>query len=108
MRIRERKNSADINIKEGGGGGASGDGAEIPLQPMVKTMVSKAVPLQPVEVNSGADICLQPMGNTMPEQADAPEGGCNLMESLNWSRLLAGPVALWREEPMLEQVCWQD
>ena len=30
------------------------------------------------------------------------------MGSLRWSRLLAGPVAPWREEPMLEQVCWQD
>ena len=29
------------------------------------------------------------------------------MESPQWSRLLAGPVDLWREELTLEQVCWQ-
>ena len=34
---------------------------EIPLQPMVKTMVRQAVPLQPMEVHSGADIHPQPM-----------------------------------------------
>jgi len=28
--------------------------------------------------------------------------------SLCWSRILAAPVTLWREEPTLEQVCWQD
>jgi len=36
-----------------------------------------------------------------------PEGSCDPVESPHWSRLLAGPVALWREEPLLEQVCWQ-
>ena len=30
------------------------------------------------------------------------------MGSPRWSRLLAGPVDLWREEPMLEQVFWQE
>ena len=37
-----------------------------------------------------------------------PEGGCDPVGSPHWSRLLAGPVVPWREEPMLEQVCWQD
>jgi len=36
-----------------------------------------------------------------------PEGGCDPMESLCLSRLLAGPADLWREKPALEQVCWQ-
>ena len=50
MRICERNNSADTEVgEEGGGGGAPGARAEIPLQPMVKTMVRQAVPLQPVE-----------------------------------------------------------
>jgi len=39
---------------------------------------------------------------------DAPKGGCDSMESLCWSRLLAGPVDLGREEPTPEQVFWQD
>ena len=30
------------------------------------------------------------------------------MGSLCWSRLLAGPVVPWGDEPMLELVCWQD
>ena len=56
---------------EGGGGGAPGTGAEIPLQPVVKTMVRQAVPLQPMEVHSGADIHLQHMEDPTPEQVDA-------------------------------------
>lgn len=36
-----------------------------------------------------------------------PEGGCGPGESPCWSRLLTGPV-LFREEPTLGQVCWQD
>ncbi|GAB0206480.1 hypothetical protein GRJ2_003113600 [Grus japonensis] len=59
MRICEKNNSADTKVsEEGGGGGVPGTGAEIPLQPVVKTMVRQAVPLQPMEVNGGADIHL--------------------------------------------------
>ncbi|GAB0202797.1 epimerase family protein SDR39U1 [Grus japonensis] len=44
------RNSADTKVSaDGGAGGAPGAGAEIPLQPVVKTMVKQAVPLQPVE-----------------------------------------------------------
>ncbi|GAB0209117.1 AN1-type zinc finger protein 5-like [Grus japonensis] len=94
--------------EEGGGGGAPGTGAEIPLQPMVKTMVRQAIPLQPMEVNSGADIHLQPEEDPTLEQVETPEGGCDPVGSPRWSKLLAGPVDLWKEEPTLEQVCWQD
>ncbi|GAB0209175.1 AN1-type zinc finger protein 5-like [Grus japonensis] len=94
--------------EEGGGGGVPGARAEIPLQPVVKTMVKQAVPLQPVEVNGKADIRLQPVEDPMPEQVEAPEGGYDPVGSLHWSKLLAGPVAPWREEPTSEQVCWQD
>ena len=106
---------------EGGEGGAPGTGAEIPLQPMVKTMVRQAVPLQPrevhcgagihlqpVEVNGGADINLQPMEDPMPEQVGALKGGCDPVGSPHWSRLPTGPVDPWREDPTLEQVFWQD
>ncbi|GAB0183808.1 AN1-type zinc finger protein 5-like [Grus japonensis] len=109
VRTCERNNSADTQVsEEGGGGGAPGTGAEIPLQPLEKTMVRQAVPLQPVDVDGGADIHLQPMEDPTLEQVDAPEGGCDPVGSPHWSRLLAGPVAPWREEPGLEQVCWQD
>ncbi|GAB0187307.1 AN1-type zinc finger protein 5-like [Grus japonensis] len=75
---------------------------------MEKTIVRQAVPLQPMEDDGGTDIHLQPMEDPTLEQGDAPEGGCDPMRSPHWSRLLAGPVAPWREKPMLEQVCWQD
>ena len=44
------------SVKKEGEGGALGARAEIPLQPVGKTMVRQAVPLQPMEVHSGADI----------------------------------------------------
>ena len=98
MRICERNNSADTKVsEEGGGGGAPGTRAEIPLQPLVKTMVMQVVPLQPMEVHGGADIHLQPMEDPTPEQADVPEGGCSPVGSPCWSRLLAGPADPWRE-----------
>ncbi|PKU46219.1 hypothetical protein llap_3443 [Limosa lapponica baueri] len=83
------------SVKEGGGGGAPGARAEIPLQPVEKTMVKQALPLQPVE-------------DTMPEQVVVPKGSCDPIESPCWSKLLAGSVDPWRQEPTLEQVSWQD
>ncbi|GAB0178086.1 AN1-type zinc finger protein 5-like [Grus japonensis] len=55
-------------------------------------MVRQAVPLQPMVVDGGADIHLQSMEDPMLEQVEAPEGGCDPVGSLRWSRLLAGPV----------------
>ncbi|GAB0180756.1 AN1-type zinc finger protein 5-like [Grus japonensis] len=75
---------------------------------MEKTMARQAVPLQPMEDDGGADIHLQPVEDPTPEQVEAPEECCDLEGNLRWSKLLAGPVAPWREEPMLDQVCWQD
>ncbi|GAB0178069.1 epimerase family protein SDR39U1 [Grus japonensis] len=44
------RNSADTKVSaDGGGGGAPDTRAEVPLQPVVKTMVRQAVPLQPME-----------------------------------------------------------
>ena len=72
VRRCERNNSADTKVsEEGGGGGAPGATAEIPLQPVVKSMVRQAVPLQPMEVHGGADIHLQPMEDPTLEQVDA-------------------------------------
>ncbi|CAM9904818.1 unnamed protein product, partial [Bubo scandiacus] len=48
--------------------------------------------LQPMEVHGGADIHVQPGEDPTLEQADGPEGGCDHVGSLHWSRLLAGPV----------------
>jgi len=69
-------------------------------------MVRQAVPLQPMEVHSGADLHLQLEENPKLEQGDVHEGSCDPVGSLCWRRLLAGPVAVWRDEPMLEQVFW--
>ncbi|GAB0184254.1 hypothetical protein GRJ2_000890700 [Grus japonensis] len=82
-------------------------------------MVRQAVPLQPMEVDGGADIHLQPtVEDPMPEQVEAPKGGCDPVGSPCWSRfagrtcdpvgdplwssLLLKVCALW-EGPMLEQ-----
>ena len=68
----ERNNHADPEVsEEGERGGAPGARAEIPLQPVVKTMVRQAVPLQPMEVYGGADIHLQPVEDPM-----LGAGGC--------------------------------
>jgi len=100
VRICERNNSADTKVgEEGGGGGPSGAEAEVPLQPVKKTMVRWAVPLQPMEVHGGADILLQPVDDPTPEQVDVPRGVLDPMGILFCSRLLAGPVDLWRERP---------
>jgi len=108
VRTCEKNDSADTKVSEEvGGGDAPGAGAEIALHPMEKTMVRQADPLQPMEVHSAADTHLQPREDPTPEQVDVPKGGCDPVGSLCWSRLLAGPVAPWREEPMLQQVCWQ-
>jgi len=69
VRTCERNSSADTKVSgEGGGGDASGTGAEIPLQPMEKSTVRQVVPLQPMEVNGGADLVLQPMEDPTLEQ----------------------------------------
>ncbi|GAB0181351.1 hypothetical protein GRJ2_000600400 [Grus japonensis] len=106
VRRCERNNAADTKVSAEGRGGNAG--AEISLQPVKKTMVRQAVPLQPMEVHGGADIHLQPMEDPMLEQVETPEGGCDPVGSPRWSRLLAGPVAPWKGELTPEQVCWQD
>ena len=68
----ERNSPADPQVsEEGGAGRAPGTRAEIPLQPVGKTMVRQAVLLQPREVHSGADIHLQPREDPTPEQVGA-------------------------------------
>jgi len=49
---------------------------------------------------------LHPVKGAPRQSRWMPEGGCAPVGSLCWSRLLPGPVALWREELTLEQVCW--
>ncbi|GAB0178358.1 zinc finger and BTB domain-containing protein 5 [Grus japonensis] len=74
----ERNNSADTKVsEEGGGEGAPGARAEIPLQPMEKTMVRQAVTQQPMEDHARVDIHLQPVEDPMPEQVACPNRSCS-------------------------------
>ncbi|PKU38822.1 protein pxr1-like [Limosa lapponica baueri] len=73
VRICESNNSADTKVsEEGGGGDAPSARAEIPLQPVVKTM-------QPMEVHGGEDFHLQPMEDAMPEQITRVESTAKRM-----------------------------
>jgi len=58
VRLCERNNSANTKVSEERGGGCAPDtGAEsFPLQPVMKTMVRQAVPLQSMEVHDAAGI----------------------------------------------------
>lgn len=63
-----------------------------------------AVPLQPMGIHNGAEIHLQPQ-----EETHTRAGGC--AQRMLWScgkPAQVGPVAPWKEQPMLEQVYWQD
>ncbi|KAK4818202.1 hypothetical protein QYF61_008586 [Mycteria americana] len=92
VRIWERNNSADTKVsEEGGGGGAPGTGAEIPLQPVEKTMVKQVAPLQSMEVHDGADIHSEVHGGP-PARAD----GCVLKEAVTWWRACAR-AGSWQE-----------
>ncbi|PKU46276.1 protein pxr1-like [Limosa lapponica baueri] len=69
VRICERNNFAGTKVsEEGRGEGAQGTGREIPLHPVVKTIVRQIVHLQPLEVNGGPDTPLQPVEDPMPER----------------------------------------
>ena len=91
-------------MKKEGGRGAQDTGAEsLPLQLVMKIMVR--------QVHGGPRWSRYPPvahgRDPTPEQVNSwsslwPRG------SLHWSRLLPGPADPWREEPTLEQVCWQD
>lgn len=75
---------------------------------MVRAMVRPNGPLKPMEAHGGAGIHFQSREDHTPEQVDEPRGGCDSTESPSSIRLLTAYVALWREDPMLEQICWQD
>jgi len=74
---------------------------------MEQTVVGQAVTCSPwrstVEQISTCSVERSPH-----QRRGMPEGGCDPVGTLCWRRFLPGPVAPWGEEPMLEQVCWQD
>jgi len=76
VRRYEANNSADTIVSEKTEeGGAPGAGGEIfPLQPVMKTMVRQAVPLQFMKVHGGADLHLQPW-ETPHQSRGMPKAG---------------------------------
>lgn len=56
---------------QGVGGGAPEVTVEIPLQPVVRTMVRQTVPLQLMEIPGEEDTHLQPIEDLTPEQVEA-------------------------------------
>jgi len=92
------ENSADTKVSAEGEAGAG-----VPLQPVEQTMLGQAMPLQPMEAHGGADLHLQPVEVTPSWSRWMPEESCEPIRSPRWSRLLAAPVDVWREKPMLEQ-----
>lgn len=92
----ERNSSADVKVsEEGDRGRASGTGADIPLQLMVKTMARQTFPLKRMGVNGGPDIHLRPVVDPTLEHVDGFKGVCDPLErSLSWRWLLARLVTL--------------
>ncbi|GAB0208746.1 epimerase family protein SDR39U1 [Grus japonensis] len=109
VRICERNNCADTKVsEEGGGGGAPGTGAEIPLQPVEKAMVRQAVPLQPMEDDG---MMMEQIFPCSPWRTPRWSRWRHLKEAGTPWEAHAGAGSwqdLWREEPMPGQVCWQD
>lgn len=71
---------------------------------MEKILVRKAVPLHGQSMEQ-ISCSLQ---RTPHQSKWISREGCDPVESLHWRGLPAGPVDLQREEPMLEEVYWQD
>ncbi|KAJ7423139.1 hypothetical protein WISP_34823 [Willisornis vidua] len=77
MRIHEKNRLAAKTSEKGEREGTPGTGAEIPLQPLEKTMVRQAVPPQSMEICGRADIRQQPMEEPRLEQKNAISGNEN-------------------------------
>lgn len=70
--VRERTLQTTRSVKKELGGGSPSAKAEIPLQPVKKTMVTQVVSLQPMEDHAAADIHSQPVEDPSLEQVDVP------------------------------------
>ncbi|KAM9590897.1 uncharacterized protein ACIBXB_005933 isoform 2-T2 [Morphnus guianensis] len=105
VRTCKRNKPADTKVsEERGGGGAPGARAEIPCGE------DHGEAGCPPAVHGGPRWSRYPPCSpwrTPCRSRWVPEGGCDPVGTPRWSRLLAGPADLWREEPT-EQVFWQD
>jgi len=67
----ERTHADTKFSEEGVAGGAPGAREELPLQPVMETLMRQAEPLQLMEAHGGADPHLQLVEDPTPEQVDA-------------------------------------
>lgn len=84
--MRETALQRARSVQKEGERGAPGTEGEIPLQPVLKTMMRKDVPLQSVEVHVGADMRLQPV--------EEPHAGATEWKNHSGKGLLAGLATL--------------
>jgi len=105
--VRETTLQTPRSVKKEGEDVLQAPDQRFPLQLVMKTMVRQVVPLKSMEVHGEADLHLQHVEGTPRWSRWTPEGGCDPVGSLPWSRLLPGPADPWREEPTQEQVSWQ-
>jgi len=88
VRICERNNCEDSKpSEEGGGGGVPDVRAQIPLQPVVKTMVRQAAPCSPWR-SMVEQISTCSPGRNPCQSRWMPEEGYDPMESPCWSRFV--------------------
>ncbi|KAJ7419743.1 hypothetical protein WISP_52376 [Willisornis vidua] len=105
QQLKRGNNSADTQAsEEGWRGDVPNTGTEIPLQPVVQTIVRQVVPLQPMEVHRGAEEHLQPMDNPTLEQVNTPRGS-DSVGSPHRSRLLTGPLAHGERNRFADRTC---
>lgn len=78
VRIHERNNSAGTKVSEGGTGAGAGVRTEIPLQPVVQSIVRQ--------------LCCCSLWRTSCWNRWMPEGGCYPAGSLCWKSLLEAYV----------------
>lgn len=71
----ERNSPADMKVREGRGEGTPGTGAEISLQPLVKTIAKQAAPCSPWSFVMKQISSLQLMDDSTLEQMGVPEEG---------------------------------
>ncbi|RMC06744.1 hypothetical protein DUI87_16190 [Hirundo rustica rustica] len=74
MRTCEQNSPANTKDGKEGGRDSPGTGVEIPLQPMLQTVVQQVFPLKPVEDHGVVEFHLQPIENAMLYQVNCYNG----------------------------------
>lgn len=101
-----RESSADTQVSEGVGGRAPSAREDCPAA-RGAARGEAAVPWRPMEICRSAETDLQSLEEPTMERVDA-QRRLETFGKPTLEQVLAGPVEEWREQLMLEQVCWQD